>query len=116
MSGTTRSSEGLDERRRRLLFRAWHRGMREIDLIIGRFADAHIGTLSDAELDEFEQLIEVPGAAISTPGSPASADAAGRHDTAAVPPDCATSSAGPPDAWRCRPQSPPPNCSPPAAR
>jgi antitoxin CptB len=60
MSGTTRSSEGLDERRRRLLFRAWHRGMREVDLITGRFADAHIGTLTDAEVAEFERLMDVP--------------------------------------------------------
>jgi antitoxin CptB len=60
MSGTTRSSEGLNERRRRMLFRAWHRGMREVDLITGPFADAHIGSLSEAELDEFEQLLEVP--------------------------------------------------------
>jgi antitoxin CptB len=60
MSGTTRSSEGLDERRRRLLFRAWHRGMREVDLVTGPFADAYIGTLSNAELDEFERLLEVP--------------------------------------------------------
>jgi antitoxin CptB len=60
MSGTTRSSEGLDARRRRLLFRAWHRGMREVDLITGRFADAHIGTLSEAEVDDFEQLMDVP--------------------------------------------------------
>ncbi len=60
MSGTTRSSEGLDERRRRLLFRAWHRGMREVDLITGRFADAHIGTLTEAEVAEFERLIDVP--------------------------------------------------------
>ena len=60
MSGTTRSSEGLDARRRRLLFHAWHRGMREVDLITGRFADAHIGTLSEAEVDDFEQLMDVP--------------------------------------------------------
>ncbi len=59
MSGSTRSSEGLDPRRRKILFRAWHRGMREMDLIMGRFADAQIGTLSEAELDEFERLIEV---------------------------------------------------------
>lgn len=59
MTGTTRSSEGLDVRRRKLLFRAWHRGMRETDLIMGRFADAHIATLSDRELDEFERLLEV---------------------------------------------------------
>jgi len=60
MTGTTRSSEGLDPRRRRLLFRSWHRGIREMDLILGRFADAHIATLSDADLDTYEQLIELP--------------------------------------------------------
>ena len=59
MTGMTRSSEGLDVRRRRLLFRAWHRGMRETDLIMGRFADAYIATLSESELDEFEGLMEV---------------------------------------------------------
>ena len=60
MTGTTRSSEGLDERRRRLLFHSWHRGTREMDLIMGRFADAMIGTLSEAELDAFERLSELP--------------------------------------------------------
>jgi len=60
MTGSTRTSEGLDHRRRRLLFRAWHRGTREVDLITGRFADAHIGTLSETELAEFERLMEVP--------------------------------------------------------
>lgn len=60
MTGTTRSSAGLDARRRRLLFRAWHRGTREMDLIMGRFADARIGELSDAELTEFERLTEQP--------------------------------------------------------
>jgi len=59
---TERSSAGLDERRRRLLFRAWRRGVREMDLIVGRFADAHIDKLDAAELDQFEQLIEVPNA------------------------------------------------------
>jgi antitoxin CptB len=60
MSGTTRSSADLDHRRRKVLFRAWHRGMREMDLIMGRFADAEIGTMPDADLDVFELLIEVP--------------------------------------------------------
>jgi len=60
MSGMTRSSDGLDMRRRKLLFRAWHRGMREVDLILGRFADASIEQLNDAELAEFEQLMDVP--------------------------------------------------------
>ena len=36
---------GLDPRRRKLLFRSWHRGMREMDLILGGFADAAIARL-----------------------------------------------------------------------
>jgi antitoxin CptB len=60
VTGTTRSSEGLDDRRKRLLFRCWHRGTREMDLILGRFADAEIAGLSDEELAQLEQLIEVP--------------------------------------------------------
>jgi antitoxin CptB len=60
MTGTERSSEGLDVRRRKLLFRAWHRGLREVDLILGRFADDNIETLKEAELSEFEALMQVP--------------------------------------------------------
>ncbi len=57
---TERSSGGLDERRRKLLFRAWRRGVREMDLIVGRFADAHIDIFDAAALDDFERLIEAP--------------------------------------------------------
>ena len=60
MTGTTRSSAGLDDRRKRLLFRCWHRGTREMDLIIGGFADMHIGDLSDQDIEELENLLEVP--------------------------------------------------------
>jgi len=60
MTGTTRSSGGLDDRRKRLLFRCWHRGTREMDLILGRFADAEIATLSDGDMAELERLLEVP--------------------------------------------------------
>jgi antitoxin CptB len=59
MTGTRISSEGLDARRRRLLFRSWHRGIREMDLVLGRFADAHITQLSEAELDDYERLLEI---------------------------------------------------------
>src|SRR5229473_5215680 len=60
MTGSTRSSGGLDDRRKRLLFRCWHRGTREMDLILGRFADAEIAALSDGDLTELERLIDVP--------------------------------------------------------
>ena len=60
MTGSTRSSGGLDDRRKRLLFRCWHRGTREMDLILGRVADAEISGLSDGELSQLEALIEVP--------------------------------------------------------
>ena len=59
MTGSTRSSGGLDDRRKRLLFRCWHRGTREMDLILGRFADAEIEVLPEDELAQLEQLIEV---------------------------------------------------------
>ena len=62
MSGTARSSEGLDARRRRLLFRSWHRGIREMDFILGGFADHSIGSLTDAELHQYEHLLEVQDA------------------------------------------------------
>lgn len=60
MTGSTRSSHGLDDHRKRLLFRCWHRGTRELDLILGRFADAEIAALTDDELGQLEQLLEVP--------------------------------------------------------
>jgi antitoxin CptB len=60
MTGSTRSSSGLDDRRKRILFRCWHRGTREMDLILGRFADAEISNLSDSDMAELERLIDVP--------------------------------------------------------
>jgi antitoxin CptB len=58
MTGMSRSSEGLDQRRRRLLFMCWHRGIREMDLIMGRFADENIDRLTDEELTDLELLSE----------------------------------------------------------
>ncbi len=47
----------LDIRRKRLIFRAWHRGTREADLLLGRFADAHVPGLDSQGLDRFEALL-----------------------------------------------------------
>lgn len=57
MSGTEISSAGLEPRRRRALYQAWHRGMREMDILLGKFADAHLATLSSSEMDDFEMLL-----------------------------------------------------------
>lgn len=47
-------------RRKKLLFRSWHRGTRELDLIFGSFADAAIETLDEDELDDYERLLNLP--------------------------------------------------------
>jgi antitoxin CptB len=75
------SSEGLDGRRRRLLFRCRHRGIREMDLVLGRFADAHLAALNDRELDELERWLEIPDQQIfawvnGTEAAPAEIDTA----------------------------------------
>lgn len=44
-------------RRKRLIFRAWHRGTREADLLLGRFAEAHVPGFDPAQLDAFEALL-----------------------------------------------------------
>lgn len=49
-------------RRKRLLFRAWHRGTREADLILGSFAEAYLAGFDAAQLDRFEALLECPDA------------------------------------------------------
>ncbi len=54
------SSEGLDERRRRLLFRCRYRGIREMDFVLGRFADAELPRLKENELTEVEAWLDVP--------------------------------------------------------
>src|ERR1700730_16942797 len=57
MSGSSISGGGLDVRRRKLLFRSWHRGMREMDLIMGRLAYACLAQLPEADLAEYERLL-----------------------------------------------------------
>jgi antitoxin CptB len=49
-----------DARLKKLKFRAWRRGFREADLILGPFADKHVQDMAPDELDAFERLLEVP--------------------------------------------------------
>jgi antitoxin CptB len=58
------SSHGRSERdrseirQRRLLFRAWHRGTQESDLILGTFAELWVAGFDAAQLDRFESLLD----------------------------------------------------------
>jgi len=49
----------LDSRRRRLVFRAQHRGTKETDILIGGFVARHIGSLSDADVTALEEILEL---------------------------------------------------------
>lgn len=48
----------LENRKRRLLFRSWHRGIKELDLIFGNFVEANIADFSEADCEWFEALYE----------------------------------------------------------
>jgi antitoxin CptB len=50
--------EHSDVRRRRLLFRCWHRGTQESDLILGSFAEDSLKTLDSDQLERFEALLD----------------------------------------------------------
>jgi len=56
----TAAAEHPETRRKRLLWRASHRGIREMDLILGGFAGARIAAMTTAELDQLEAVIELP--------------------------------------------------------
>jgi len=49
-----------ENRLKRLSFRAWRRGFREADLILGPFVDAHASGLSPEGLDALEFLLAYP--------------------------------------------------------
>ncbi|WP_031552239.1 succinate dehydrogenase assembly factor 2 [Parvularcula oceani] len=53
-------SAGLSPARKRLLYRAMHRGFKEADIVIGKFAQANLAEMSDSEAEEFARLLEVP--------------------------------------------------------
>jgi antitoxin CptB len=53
-------SDDLAMRRRRALYRATHRGSKELDFLLGRFAEASVARMTEIEIVVFERLIEVP--------------------------------------------------------
>ena len=51
-------TDASDIRRKRLLFRSWHRGTKETDLLLGSFAERHLAAFSEAQLDRYEALLD----------------------------------------------------------
>jgi antitoxin CptB len=53
-------TDDMDMRRRRAAYRAAHRGTKEMDFILGRYAEAHLPGMTSADLDNFERLLAIP--------------------------------------------------------
>ena len=60
MQPGAKMTDDLDTRRRRASYRAHHRGTKEMDVLIGRYADARLGTFSSDELTHFETFLNLP--------------------------------------------------------
>lgn len=56
----TANATDIEARRRRAIFRAGHRGTREMDWLLGRFAQARVETMELGELSDFEELLALP--------------------------------------------------------
>jgi len=52
--------EDTINKRKKLIFRSWHRGTQEMDIIMGRFADDFIPKCSQADLEVYEELLNEP--------------------------------------------------------
>jgi antitoxin CptB len=53
-------NDSLEVRRKRLIYRSRHRGTKELDILVGAFAEGHLGGLDAVQLGRFEALLELP--------------------------------------------------------
>lgn len=51
--------ETLEKKRKQLIFRSGHRGMKEMDLIMGSFANKYIQTFTPEEIEQYEIFLDV---------------------------------------------------------
>ncbi|MFV0295271.1 MAG: succinate dehydrogenase assembly factor 2 [Hyphomicrobiaceae bacterium] len=56
----------IDTRRRRAFYRAHHRGTKEMDWLLGKFAEARIDALDEPQLSRFEELLTLPDPDLQT--------------------------------------------------
>ena len=54
------AADPLETRRKRLLWRASRRGIKEMDIIVGGFAEANLGGMDGVALDAFERVLDIP--------------------------------------------------------
>ena len=54
------SSPNLEITRKRLKWRATHRGIKEMDILVGGFAEMHLKHMTESQLTEFAALLELP--------------------------------------------------------
>lgn len=54
---TDGAEDEIEVRRKRLRFRSWHRGTREMDIMLGTFADRTLASLSPQQLEQYEALL-----------------------------------------------------------
>jgi len=52
--------EDTENKRKRLIFRSWHRGTREMDLIMGTFADQNLAGFDENALEQYEHILQMP--------------------------------------------------------
>jgi antitoxin CptB len=51
------TEDGITIKRKQLLFRSWHRGTREIDLLLGKFADRHVPEMDAGQLELYDRFL-----------------------------------------------------------
>lgn len=59
MQESPQKVESETNRRKRLVYRSWHRGTKEMDMLLGKFADAHVLTMAESQLDQYEVLLDL---------------------------------------------------------
>lgn len=64
MQPELKMTDDLETRRRRASYRAHHRGTKEMDVLVGRYADARLGGYSGEQIDRFERFMTIPDPAL----------------------------------------------------
>ncbi len=57
---TANDNDSRSVRLKKIRFRAWHRGTREMDMLLGRFVESRLDTLNEKDLETFEVILQIP--------------------------------------------------------